>query len=135
MARCQGTKQDGSPCTVMVLGSNTYCWHHDPANAAKRKRTARKAGKSKPSRELQEVKGQLQRLVDRIDEGTIERADAAVMGQLLNYLVRTVQVEIQVRESQELEERIEAIEEALAEQQTHHTPGSRYGSKPRPVES
>src|SRR5215218_5445221 len=111
MAVCQGTKQDGSPCTVAVLGKNTYCWHHDPANASRRRRIATKGGKSKPSRELQDVKDRLLKLVDRIDDGSIERADAAVMGQLLNYLTRTISTEVQIREATELEDRLVEVEQ------------------------
>src|SRR5215218_10483557 len=129
MALCQGTKRDGSPCTISVIGSAPYCWHHDPKRSSERRLAAQKAGRSRPASELQGVKAQLQDLVSGVRDGEVETKVAAVAGQLLNYLVRTVQVELQVRESQELEERIEAIEEALAEQQTHHPPGSRYGSK------
>jgi hypothetical protein len=39
-----------------------YCWLHDPANAEKRRRSASKATKSKPSREFKDLKRQLEAL-------------------------------------------------------------------------
>jgi hypothetical protein len=38
---CRASKRNGSPCTAAVSGSNGYCWAHDPANVATRRRTLR----------------------------------------------------------------------------------------------
>jgi hypothetical protein len=45
--------------------------------------------------------------------GSVDRQDAAVVGQLLNTVIRVVSVELKVREQLELEERLEALEEQL----------------------
>jgi len=47
-------------------------------------------------------------------EGNVDRADAAVAGQLLNYVIRAVGMELKVREQLDLIERLEALEEANA---------------------
>jgi hypothetical protein len=45
--------------------------------------------------------------------GTHDRADAAVAGQLLNYMIRAVGMELKVKEATELEERLEQLEALL----------------------
>jgi hypothetical protein len=52
----------------------------------------------------------LQDLVDGVLDGSVDRGDASVAGQLLNYMIRSVQVELQAREQEELVERLEALE-------------------------
>jgi hypothetical protein len=109
---CPGIKRDGGRCTVVVDGSHQYCYQHDPARADERRRAASRAGKSKPSRELAGIKRQLQELTDGVLAGEVERADAAVCGQLLNVKLRAVEVERKVKETEELEERIEQLEQS-----------------------
>jgi hypothetical protein len=111
--RCAGTKRDGSPCTATVEPPQTHCWWHDPANAEKRRRSASKAGRSKPSRELAGIKARLSDLADAVLEGRQDRGNAAVAGQLLNTYIRAVGVELKAREQMELIERLEALEADL----------------------
>jgi len=65
---------------------------------------------SKPSKELSGVKAQLQDLADNVLAGKVARADAAVVGQLLNIKLRAIEVERKVKEAEEFEERIAALE-------------------------
>jgi hypothetical protein len=51
MARYQGIKRDGGRCTASVQPGSQWCWNHDPAHEAVRKRNASRAGKSRPSPE------------------------------------------------------------------------------------
>jgi len=48
-------------------------------------------------------------------KGAVDRSDAAVVGQLLNTYIRAVSVELKAREQLELIERLEALEEGLAQ--------------------
>jgi hypothetical protein len=114
--RCAGTKRDNSPCTATVEPPQRFCWWHDPANADKRRRAASKAGKSKPSRELADIKQRLSDLADGVIEGRQDRADAAVAGQLFNTYLRAVAVELRAREQLELIERLGALEAAMQPQ-------------------
>lgn len=124
MARCTGIKRDGGRCEAVVTGQQTYCYHHDPATAQKRKRVAAKGGKSKPNRELAEIKARLSGLTDDVLEGRVDRGDAAVAGQLLNTIIRAVSVELKVREHLDVIERVEELE-ALLERQNK---GGMYGA-------
>jgi glutathione S-transferase len=110
VAVCAGITRQGVRCTVRVEPGQTYCHHHDPSRSEERRRAASRAGKSKPSRELADVKRQLQDLADRVLRGTLERADAAVVGQILNVLLRAIEVERKTKEQEELLERIEQLE-------------------------
>jgi hypothetical protein len=56
-------------------------------------------------------------LADGVLDGSVDRADASVAGQLLNIVLRAVTVELQVREQLELVERMERLEEALEQRQ------------------
>jgi glutathione S-transferase len=123
MVKCSGSKRDGSPCTATVEPPITYCWWYDPAHAGERRRNASKTGKSKPSRELAGVKGQLQEMVDAVLAGTLNRADAAVTGQLLNVKLRALETERKWRELIEIEERVAALEG-----REPYTGGQRYGA-------
>ena len=118
MAICPGIKRDGTRCTVIVSGSQEYCYQHDPGRSEERRRAASRAGKSKPSRELQGVKTQLQTLVDRVLSGEVARADASVCGQLLNVKLRALEQERKMKEVEELEERLEVLEEVLKRRKT-----------------
>jgi glutathione S-transferase len=122
MDKCAGSKRDGSPCTATVEPPQRYCWWHDPPHAAQRRRNASRAGKSKPSRELAAVKGQLQEMANGVLAGTLNRADAAVAGQLLNVKLRALETERKWRELIDLEERIGALEAERASK------GERWGA-------
>ena len=110
MSVCRATKRDGSPCTLPSSGSEGLCWAHDPANAERRRRGQSRGGRSKPSRELAATKSQLQQMADKVLAGELDRSAAAVAGQLLNIKLRVVELERKIREADELEARLEALE-------------------------
>jgi len=110
MAVCVGDKRDDSRCTATVEPPQTYCWWHDPANAGARRRAASRGGRARPSRDLAGVKAQLQQMADGVLSGETDRAAAAVAGQLLNVKLRAIEVERKIRETEELEARLEALE-------------------------
>jgi hypothetical protein len=113
MPRCAGIKRDGGRCTAVVGGSQTHCYQHDPNRAEERKRNASRAARSKPSRELANIKERLADLAEDVLEGRQDKGVAAVASQVLNVYLRAVSVELKAREQLELIERLEALEEAL----------------------
>jgi hypothetical protein len=110
MARCAGIKRDGGRCTAVVGGSQTHCYQHDPNRAEERKRNASRAARSKPSRELANIKERLSDLADDVLVGEVDKGVAAVASQILNVYLRAVSVELKVTEQRELIERLEALE-------------------------
>jgi len=123
MPRCAGIKRDSGRCAAIVDGS--YCYQHDPARAAERKRNASRAARSRPSRELAGIKQRLSELADDVLEGRQDRGVAAVASQVLNVYLRAVSVELKAREQLELVERLEALEEGL---ERKNEGGRRWGA-------
>jgi hypothetical protein len=99
------------------MRNSQWCLGHDPNQADARRRRATKGGKrggrGRPALELAEVKGLLQELTDMVLSGEVERADAAVAGQLLNIKLRALETERRWKELGELEERMTLLEATL----------------------
>ena len=83
--QCRAIKQNGERCTLPAKGQQGVCWAHDPANAEQRRRQASRAGRSKPSREIVEIKDLLSELTERVlggeDVEALETGRAAVANQ------------------------------------------------------
>ena len=111
MPRCSGSKPNGTGCERTVGASQTYCHAHDPSRSEQRRRAASKAARSKPNREVAEIKQRLQTLASDVLEGGVTRADAAVVSQIYNVLLRTLETERKIREQEDLIERLEGLEQ------------------------
>jgi hypothetical protein len=126
MPRCAGKKGDGTPCERIVGLSQEYCYAHDPSYAEDRKKAAAKAArspaKSRSNTEIREIKGRLKDLYAAVLEGRVERAAAAVANQIANTQLRAIELERRVREQDELEERLDELDNLLedAERTTRH---------------
>ena len=112
MARCGFIKASGDRCKGTATGPHGLCWAHDPENAERRKRMASRAARSKTNRELRDVKALCEDLTARVLAGELPPGPAAVANQLTNTRLRAIEQERKVRESDELEARIEALEGA-----------------------
>jgi hypothetical protein len=97
---------------------------HDPTRSEERRRAASRAGKAKPSREIADIKARLSDLAEDVLAGEVDRANAAVAGQLLNTYIRAVSVELKVREQQELIERLEELETLVQHQREQRHRGA-----------
>ncbi len=117
MPRCAGSKPDGSPCERIVPGSQSHCYSHDPERSDERRRNASRAGKSRPNKEIQDIKQSLSSLADGVLNGTVDKGRGAVVSQVYNVLLRAVTVELKLKEQLELEARLEELAAALERQQ------------------
>lgn len=115
IGQCSGITRSGGRCTRSAEGPNGLCWLHDPTRSEERRRAASKAGRAKPSREIAGVKALLSSLTDQVLDGKLDKGAAAVANQLINTRLRAVELERKIKETQELEERIELLEEAAQE--------------------
>jgi hypothetical protein len=113
VAICTARKRDGSPCTLPVKGQQKVCWAHDPANSEKRRRTASKGGRSRPNRELADLKAKVEKLAEDVLEGKVEKGRAAVCNQIYNSLLRLLELERKIKEQEDILQRIEALERRL----------------------
>src|SRR5215217_6643508 len=113
MPQCAGIKRDGGRCTVVVGPGQSHCYQHDPARSQERKRNASKGGRSKGNPKLARLDKQLEDLVADTLEGEVERGVAAVVNQIINTRARLVELERKIKEAEELEARLEALEDVL----------------------
>ena len=116
MAVCSYLMPDGGRCRAAPMKGQPWCYVHHPDYAEKRREAGRRggyrAGRGRPLVELADVKGQLRKLADEVVTGRVDRGRAAVAGQLLGTFLRAVSVEAKIRELDELERRIAALEAA-----------------------
>src|SRR5215208_4284401 len=114
MARCSGIRADGGRCRAQAIRSSEYCVNHHPDYEDARRRRNSKGGKrggrGRPQVELSDIKSQLHDLVEDVLTGKQETGRAAVANQLINTRLRAIKLERKIRESDELEARIEALE-------------------------
>ncbi len=113
LPRCQGTKGDGSPCEKIVKASEPYCYSHDPKSAERRSQAASKAARAKHAAgELSDIKAKLKELADGVLIGEVDRANGSVCAQIYGVLLRAIEAERKIKEAEELEQRLEALEAA-----------------------
>jgi hypothetical protein len=111
MARCAGTTRDGRQCTVIVKPPQAYCYQHDPARSEERRRNASRAGKSVGGREIRDLKKRISEVIEAVLEGSQDRGRAAVAIQGFNALKSVLELERRIKETEELEARIESLEQ------------------------
>jgi hypothetical protein len=75
--------------------------------------------------ELHSIRDRLSTLIEDVLEGRVNKSDAAVVGQLYNTLIRADSTEMKVREQEELEARLDVLEDALEKQKDR---SSRWGA-------
>jgi hypothetical protein len=98
---------------VVVGPGQSHCYQHDPKRADDRRRNASKGGRSKGNLKLAKLDRQLEDLAADALEGKVERGVAAVVNQIVNMRVRLLEVERKIKETEELETRLEALEDVL----------------------
>jgi hypothetical protein len=127
MRTCSGIRADGGRCRAQPMRNSEYCLNHDPSRAEENRRRSSRGGKrggrGRPTAELKRLQGCFEELAEQVREGEIARADAAVMGQLLNGARACIRDLLAARDQEELTERLEAIEAALAQRK-----GRPYGA-------
>lgn len=114
MPRCAGTKRDGGQCTTIVKPPQIYCYQHDPERAEERKRNAARAGRSAGGRDIRDLKRSISEVIKAVLDGSQDRGRAAVAIQGFNALRGVLELERKIKEAEELEARIEALEQRQA---------------------
>ena len=136
MAKCTAITRGGDRCKGIAIDSSGYCYAHHPDHAEARRRAAHKGGKrggrGRPLAEIAEIKAELQKIIDRVISGEVERSRAAVAFQGYNVLLRAHTTELAVRDQLDVLERLERLED-MQEQARQHSdygggPGGAYGA-------
>src|SRR5215204_1121236 len=126
MARCTAIKANGERCRLDATGKQDTCWAHSPENSEKRRWRASRGGKAKANRELPAIKTLLEDLTERVLSGELPTGPAAVANQLINTRLRAIEVERKIKETEEIEERLTALEHRAGRREKPG--GSRWGT-------
>jgi predicted dehydrogenase len=125
--RCNAITGGGDRCKLEAT-HGSYCWSHAPETADERRQRARRGGKAggrgRPGADLADLKRDVRGVIDGVLDGTIPQGPGAVALQGYNTLLRAAKVEMDIREQQELIERLEALEAA---QERQKEGGKRWG--------
>ena len=114
--RCAAITKAGGRCQGTATGGAEYCYAHDPARAEERKRNARRGGSAggngRPSGLLEttEAKRWVRGLVAQLLRGEVERDVATAAFQGINVLARLIELENKLKLTEEIEERLDALE-------------------------
>ncbi len=111
MTKCTAFTGKGRPCGGLMRAGSDYCPAHDPARADARRRSASKAARSKPGGEVRDLKDRLVTLADDVLAGRVEPKAAAVLAQIVGAHARLLEFERKVREQDEFDARLVALEE------------------------
>lgn len=119
MTRCVYIKPGGERCGATAMRGYDTCYGHRPDLAEERRRNASRGGKAGGrgrGGEIAEVKVLLAGLTDRVlgAEGTepLKVGAATAANQLINTRLRALELERKIKETEELEARLEALEQA-----------------------
>jgi hypothetical protein len=117
MAQCAFDKRGGGRFGGVAIGPKGGCYAHDPAYQLDRKRDARRNGKrggrGRPNpgtADLRRLQSRFEDLADKVLAGTVDRADAAVASQCLNGARASIAASAKLRELEDIEARLDALE-------------------------
>jgi hypothetical protein len=117
MSLCNGIRADGGRCRAQAMRNSQWCINHDPDQDEVRKRRASRGGKrggrGRPVAELGALRVENAEIRERLLEGELLPGVAAVAIQSINTDVRAVSAALKAREQEELEGRLEEVEEIL----------------------
>lgn len=119
MAQCTFIKPDTTRCRGLATrasGFSQLCAAHDPATQERRKAGASKGGQggSASTREIQALRVDVKSLITKVLDGEVATGRAAVALQGYNVLLRAAEQERRILDTEELADRIAALEAAKA---------------------
>jgi hypothetical protein len=113
MTLCTFIKSGGERCKGVPVRGSTLCAAHHPDYQAQRRAGARRGGKARGPGEMAGIKAEIKAVIEAVKTGELDRGDGAVVFQGYNTLLRAVEVERRVREQEEVEARLQVLEQAL----------------------
>lgn len=120
MSSCTAITQGGGRCKGIAIDSSGLCHAHHPDRAEQRSRAARKGGqrggRGRPGADLADLKRDVRKVIDDVLSGEVPQGPGAVALQGYNTLLRATKVELDIREQQDILERMEELESMLERQ-------------------
>ncbi len=97
--QCKGKNKEGLPCQKAAQYGEELCWSHNPDNRAERVRTASRGGRGHVNREARDARAYLRQLRDDVRDGTCPPGVGSVVNQVVNTMLRSIEVERKLEES------------------------------------
>lgn len=113
MVRCTFIKLGGERCRGVAVRGSTLCAAHHPDYQAQRRAGARRGGRSRSHGELATIRAELATLYADTLAGRVDKGVAAVCAQIENVRLRAAELERLIQETEEFDERLEALERRL----------------------
>jgi hypothetical protein len=114
LTKCSGITQAGTACKGIPIDGSQWCYVHHPDRIEERRRHGSKGGKrggrTRPQHEMGTIKALLEDLTGQVLGGELPTGPAAVANQLINTRLRAIEAERKIKETEDLEARIEALE-------------------------
>jgi hypothetical protein len=115
--RCPAINKRGEKCKRYAAKGDDFCSAHDPRRVEIRKIAASKAGRAfHPARESAQIRRRILAMVEEVKRGDIEPQVAYAVSSLCNVAINTLRVDLKVRELEEVEKRLDALEGRLSEE-------------------
>jgi hypothetical protein len=113
MTQCTFIKSGGERCKGVPVRGSTLCAAHHPDYQAQRRAGARRGGKARGPGEIAGIKAEIKAVIEAVKTGELDRGAGAVVFQGYNTLLRGVEIGRRVRDQEELEARLQILEQAL----------------------
>lgn len=113
MPACSAIKGNGERCRGVPVHGSDICAAHHPSTQARRRAGGRRGGRARARGPagIDEVRQELDELAAKVERGELEPRVAAVLTQIHNARLRGLQIAREIREQEELEERLQILEE------------------------
>jgi hypothetical protein len=126
LAKCSAITQAGTACKGIPIDGSGWCYVHHPDHFEERRRHGSRGGKrggrGRPVAELAALRVENAEIRERLLEGELLPGVAAVAIQSINTDIRAVSAALKAREQEELETRLEELEQVLGQR------GRQYGA-------
>jgi len=116
MPTCEATRSDGTPCQAPAQAGSDYCYWHDPETRNEMLAASRRGGQTRtrpvalpiaPPLSPETARGALAAAVEAVAAGSMDAGTARTIGYLVG-------IDAKMREAEEVEKRLEALERAAA---------------------
>jgi|SRR5918995_1804168 hypothetical protein len=101
MTLCADIKGDGGRCRAQAIRSEEWCFNHHPDYENARRRRASRGGKrggcGRSQADLSALKDKLIALGEDVLEGSVDRANAAIAGQLWNIAIGAIRTGLKAK--------------------------------------
>lgn len=118
MPECEALRGDGQRCQAVAVRGSGLCAAHHPNFQEQRRRGAvkggRRGGRGRGG-ELTQAKNRLHTLAEDVVSGTLDTKRATAAAMVWNAWLRAQELERKLKEADELEQRLDELEDQLRE--------------------